>query len=77
MGITTLKRLAQEMNLEKVIEKKKSSLPPKPKYFHDEGCSGFCQDCLCYVANGRCEKSSREIGALWQKKCFKAKTENT
>lgn len=76
MGIDTIKRLAKEMNLVKV-EEEKAAPPPKPKYFYDEGCICFCQDCLYYVANGRCEKSGKEIGALWQKKCFKTKTKNT
>lgn len=72
MGISTIKRLAAEMNLEKV-EEEKAAPPPKPKYFCDEGSSGFCQDCKFYVKNGKCEDSNKEIGALWQKKCFKAK----
>lgn len=39
----------------------------------DEGIIGnYCMDCSRYRVNGICGKTGKDVGALWQKKCFQA-----
>ena len=63
-----------EMGLKKRRMTTQYTLVPTKKrlcVWLDEGSSGFCRDCSKYVMGGICEKNGKEIGALWQKKCFK------
>ena len=67
---------AEELGLEKVkpsdfeaarqVQVTKAS---KKRYFYDEGAQGYCQDCKLYL-NAICGKTGKDVGALWQKKCF-------
>lgn len=53
-------------------EKKVKKTPVKPRNkWQDEGATRFCIDCRHYNPNGICGKSMKEVGALWQRKCFK------
>lgn len=37
---------------------------------YDEGARGYCMDCPHYSKGAICSKTGKEIGALWQKKCY-------
>ena len=43
----------------------------KMSRYCDEASGHYCMDCKRYRTNGICGKDGRDIGALWQKKCFK------
>lgn len=73
-GRQPLKNLVAECGLEyhksnpntKFIAKKEMRFP-----WMDAGAEGKrCMDCKWYVAGGTCSKTGKDVGALWQKKCF-------
>jgi hypothetical protein len=51
-----------------VIYKPKEKVPI---YQDKDATGGFCQDCSFYQPGGFCKKTKKDVGALWQKKCFK------
>ena len=78
MSQERLTRLAKEFGLKKEMvdpdrvglftTKKKKT---KKVLHQDEESTDFCMDCQKYVKGGICGKTGKEVGALWQKKCFK------
>jgi len=73
---TRLLNKAKELGLEKVKGKHSEVRKPKPKkspYYKDtDAPGGYCMDCRRYCKL-TCKKTGREVGALWQKKCFKGR----
>lgn len=71
-----LVRLMAEMNLVRTERAKGQRLPiakkVKKKYVYlDEDAPGqYCRQCLYYQQGGICKKFSKDVGALWQKRCF-------
>lgn len=74
VGYDRIAELAEELGL-KVKERKPLSTikkKEKPKIYYDADAPGnYCIDCKYYRSEGICLKTGKEIGALWQKKCFK------
>lgn len=73
---TRLLHKAKELGLEKEKGKhqvERKPQPQKPPYYKDaDAPGGYCMDC-CRYYNLICEKTGKEVGALWQKKCFKGR----
>jgi hypothetical protein len=73
---TRLLNKVKEMGLEKAKGAKPDVIvrkpqPQKPKIYLDaDAPGGYCMDCTRY-SNGVCRKKGKDVGALWQKKCFK------
>ena len=69
-GYDRLKKLVAELGLQWRTEIKSKGVKVK-KCLSDQILDGnYCQDCKRYIANGICGKTGKDIGALWQKKCF-------
>lgn len=70
-GYEVLKKLVAECGM---VYRNLSHDNTKPKakhaWYDDEVCKGYCMDCKHYVQSCKCSKTGKEIGALWQKKCF-------
>ena len=71
---------AEELGLEKKKKRKTemsttdlAKLPHRgKKRIHiDEGAEKYCQDCKFYISGGTCKKTGKDVGGLWQKKCFR------
>ena len=68
-GYERLKELVLELGLtwksdDRAIQQKRS------RYNDAEACGRYCMDCEKYRKDGICGKTGKDIGALWQKKCF-------
>lgn len=68
----------EELGLKKVkptdfeVEKKVHVKCRKRRLYEDEdSLKGYCLDCIHYIAGGKCKNSGKDVGALWQKKCFR------
>lgn len=64
---------AEELGLKKIVLKPsavKTSKDRKVLWIDENACGSYCQDCIRYH-KGKCEKTGKEVGALWQKKCFR------
>ena len=75
MSQERLTRLAKEFGLKKEkVEQRSGLFTPKKKtkkvLHQDEESTDFCMDCQKYCKGGICGKTGKEVGALWQKKCF-------
>ena len=72
-----LREKVKELGLQKAGEIKVRATTEKPAVknpvWHDEGCERYCMECLRYHPGGGCQKTGKEVGALWQKKCFKGR----
>ena len=66
---------AEELGLKKIVLKPsavKTSKDRKVLWMDENACGSYCQDCIRYH-KGKCEKTGKEVGALWQKKCFRGR----
>ena len=66
---------AKELGLAKKRDTSTYSLIPIKRrkcIWFDEGSFGqYCMNCSAYVIGGTCDNNGKEVGALWQKRCFK------
>ena len=74
-GYESLKRLLAECGLkhrnQTHINTRFKAKKEKKFLWLDVGAEGErCMDCKSYVKGGTCFKTGKDIGALWQKKCF-------
>ena len=75
-GYRAFKRLVEECNLsyrDANKYKKKSNEASAKSKWQDNACERYCIDCSFYFREGRCAKTGKGVGALWQKECFKPK----
>ena len=75
MGVTIgrLYELAEEWGVERKKERKGKYLPAGHKrllYFDPDAPGNYCINCDCYIPGGVCRKTGKEVGGLWQKRCF-------
>ena len=69
-GFDRLKVLVEELGMEWKTYTPAAKI--RMERHHDrEANGGYCIDCKRYREGGICGKNGKEIGALWQKKCFK------
>lgn len=73
-GFESLKKLIAECGLEyhnqtnpntKFIAKKENKF-----VWSDKDATERCMDCKRYMQGGICSKTGKDVGALWQKRCF-------
>ena len=75
MGVTIgrLYELAEEWGVERKKERKGKYLPAGHKrllYFDPDAPGNYCINCDRYIPGGVCRKTGKEVGGLWQKRCF-------
>lgn len=74
-GKQSLQKLVAECGLEYHNQTKPNTkfIAQKEKKFvwKDKDATERCMDCKRYVQGGTCSKTGRDVGALWQKTCFK------
>ena len=78
VSIYAVRKKAKELQLKRVFykrdkqkEKKLFAIKIKSPVYMDAYAKGHCLDCVYYLSEGNCSKTGREVGALWQKKCFR------
>lgn len=64
----------QELGLIKKRNPQYSLIPVKKRqcvWLDENSSGGYCMNCTDYVSGGTCCNGGKEVGALWQKRCFK------
>lgn len=73
-GYERLKRFVGECGLvwqsDRARHESKPKQEPKLIYLDKNAPGGYCMDCKRYKGEGRCDKTGKDVGALWKKKCF-------